>query len=462
MKTTEGSFPLLNEAVKDPKLQWLDQLYQEVSARGGPEEAKFDYIKNLLNSPTAAQGSSRLVMNLDGQHVIKMAINAAGFAQNGMEATVGSDPAVEDVVAPVVGWSDVTDYDGFFWIVSKKAAPLSDSAVGGDWATFASYLKQAALTNDPITPTYADGTRSELPPAAAAKRKSEIMPRRAARKDPAEIYKLVPPQFFESFREFTNRYGGARTADLFKPDSWGIVDGELKLIDYGYTKSISSDYYAGGLFAGVKQAQASYLSRRAKSAKNVSDTLAGNIDTLEEMKNQPLPKFATLLLLLKGIVLGLPRQIEEFKLGDKLKELSPVDVAGAVIAVRNNERKVDAVIRRISDSALRAVAEDELEDLFLSQGKLGEHLLRGLIRELLDESLSKSTKATLRKKAEKRGLTPGSVEAEYKKGLAAWATSGSRPGMSQHQWAMARVNSATPSKSWATVKKSKSKKKKKK
>lgn len=91
----------------------------------------------------------------------------------------------------------------------------------------------------------------------------------------------------------------------------------------------------------------------------------------------------------------------------------------------------------------------------------GLDLLRDLIAEVLTEALSKKTKATLRKKAEDRGLTPGSVESEYKKGLAAWATSGSRKGVSQHAWAMARVNSATPSKDWATVKKSKAKKKKK-
>jgi hypothetical protein len=82
-----------------------------------------------------------------------------------------------------------------------------------------------------------------------------------------------------------------------------------------------------------------------------------------------------------------------------------------------------------------------------------------LVEQELREALSKKTKATLKKKAEKRGLTPGSVYAEYKKGLAAWASSGSRRGMSQHQWAMARVNAATPSKSWAIVKKSKAKKK---
>ena len=74
--------------------------------------------------------------------------------------------------------------------------------------------------------------------------------------------------------------------------------------------------------------------------------------------------------------------------------------------------------------------------------------------------LSAKTKATLKKKAESRGLTPGSVYQEYRKGLAAFYTSGSRKGMTAHQWAMARVNSATPSKPWACVKKSKAKKKK--
>ena len=88
-----------------------------------------------------------------------------------------------------------------------------------------------------------------------------------------------------------------------------------------------------------------------------------------------------------------------------------------------------------------------------------ESVLMAFIEEVIQEELSKKTKATLRKKAEERGFTAGSVEKEYKKGLAAWASSGSRKGMTQHQWAMARVNSATPSKSWAVVKKSKAKKK---
>ena len=90
---------------------------------------------------------------------------------------------------------------------------------------------------------------------------------------------------------------------------------------------------------------------------------------------------------------------------------------------------------------------------------MSENDLRKIIGDILEEELSKKTKKTLKKKAEERGLTVGSVEKEYKKGLAAWASSGSRKGMGQHQWAMARVNSAQPSKDWAVVKKSKAKKK---
>jgi Family of unknown function (DUF5824) len=108
-----------------------------------------------------------------------------------------------------------------------------------------------------------------------------------------------------------------------------------------------------------------------------------------------------------------------------------------------------------TDTKKEGIDMDEAEELNECIG-----LIRELIAEVLNEELSAKTKATLRKKAEKRGLTPGSVEAEYKKGLAAWASSGSRKGMSQHQWAMARVNSANPSKDWAVVKKSKAKKKK--
>ena len=73
------------------------------------------------------------------------------------------------------------------------------------------------------------------------------------------------------------------------------------------------------------------------------------------------------------------------------------------------------------------------------------------------KSLSKETLAKIRKVATKKGYSFADLKREYIKGLGAFYSSGSRPGMSAHQWAMARVNSAGPSKSWANVKKVKSK-----
>ena len=78
------------------------------------------------------------------------------------------------------------------------------------------------------------------------------------------------------------------------------------------------------------------------------------------------------------------------------------------------------------------------------------------------KGLSKKVKKSLDKKADKRCLTRGSVYAEFRKGLSAFLSSGSRKGMTAHQWAYARVNSAQPSKKWAVVKKRKKCPKKKK
>lgn len=131
---------------------------------------------------------------------------------------------------------------------------------------------------------------------------------------------------------------------------------------------------------------------------------------------------------------------------------------------KNTPRK-DTKKESVEDSILRTYIREMLHEEILEEKKKrkqqkGKKRARKTAkRKSSSGKLSDTTKATLKKKAEKRGLTPGSVYAEYRKGLAAWATSGSRKGMSQHQWAHARVNAATPSKPWAVVKKSKAKKK---
>ena len=75
------------------------------------------------------------------------------------------------------------------------------------------------------------------------------------------------------------------------------------------------------------------------------------------------------------------------------------------------------------------------------------------VNEAKSHNLSKETLAKIRKVATKKGYSFADLKSEYIKGLGAFYSSGSRPGMTAHQWAMARVNSASPSKSWANVKK---------
>ena len=94
---------------------------------------------------------------------------------------------------------------------------------------------------------------------------------------------------------------------------------------------------------------------------------------------------------------------------------------------------------------------------FIKEALLDEAKKKKAKKKSSSGGLSAKTKETLKKKADAKGYTAASVYAEYRKGLAAYYTSGSRPGMGPHQWAMARVNSATPSKPWACVKKKKSK-----
>lgn len=73
---------------------------------------------------------------------------------------------------------------------------------------------------------------------------------------------------------------------------------------------------------------------------------------------------------------------------------------------------------------------------------LMDEMLDDLLNEVLDEAkLSAKTRTALKNKAEKSNVPLGALTAVYRKGMGAFYSSGSRPGMGAHQWAMARVNS---------------------
>jgi hypothetical protein len=71
--------------------------------------------------------------------------------------------------------------------------------------------------------------------------------------------------------------------------------------------------------------------------------------------------------------------------------------------------------------------------------KVSQHTKK--FKEMFGESINESeVDKALSNKSEKTGISKGILKKVYNRGLAAWRT-GHRPGVSQHQWAMARVNS---------------------
>ena len=124
---------------------------------------------------------------------------------------------------------------------------------------------------------------------------------------------------------------------------------------------------------------------------------------------------------------------------DKQLDQTKKDLARAKKLRKDGKTKQAKELEQRAYKRRRDMEEDEREkkgyknkprkDTKKESIRMTESDLREVIRNVLAEELSKKTKATLKKKAEKRGLTPGSVYAEFKKGLAAYATSGSRKGL---------------------------------
>lgn len=63
-----------------------------------------------------------------------------------------------------------------------------------------------------------------------------------------------------------------------------------------------------------------------------------------------------------------------------------------------------------------------------------------ILKEMLVVEYDANVEKALANKAKATGISKTTLKGVYEKGLAAWKR-GHRPGASQHQWAMARVNS---------------------
>jgi len=376
----------------------FDSLYEEINKDANiPAEEKLksfmDELLIRMGSPEAPRGSSRMVFPLNEKLVVKVALNEAGFVQNGMEATIGQDDSVADIVVPVESASRVIDHGGYLWIASKRVTPLSESAVGKDWAIFRQALIDASEKSGPIKPAYpvdylapTVGEPTGEPTVAVGKNKKQSEKKEVVLQ--SEVYKNLPQDFFESFRNFTKRYKTAKTADLLKPDSWGMDGNKIKLIDYGYTSIISKDYYiktgAGAIPAPSEEIKQRLSMRGEERLKNIEAKLSDNVDTVSSI-TEPIPAGTTLPLVLKGIVMGLPVDIETFAVGNPTRPhipvLTPTQAAAVKKAINSNKEKVRELISKISDASVQSRAQSEFKEI------VGESRVRALIRSFVVESV---------------------------------------------------------------------------
>jgi len=173
---------------------------------------------------------------------------------------------------------------------------------------------------------------------------------------------------------------------------------------------------------------------------------------------------------------------------DEKKSINPAYLKGSP-EKKKREKEIKSRAKKDSDdpSAYRPFSTDKdpetgdqiktkpskwnkkFKDMFGEGEEIDLDGLKDFITEiLLQEKKGDSVTKALKNKAEKSGAPVSALRAIYNKGLAAWRT-GHRPGASQHQWAMARVNSVlaggparkVDAAQWEKIKKARGKKKKK-
>ena len=111
---------------------------------------------------------------------------------------------------------------------------------------------------------------------------------------------------------------------------------------------------------------------------------------------------------------------------------------------RNNYQIEDALERARTAIKREKDADKIKHDRLLDTARLRKTRTKNMASnprtESIEEAKSAKVKDALKKKAEKSGISYGTLSKVFDRGMAAWKT-GHRPGTTPHQWAFARVNS---------------------
>ena len=157
-------------------------------------ERKFrDFCRDYLKC--IGRGTSRDVYRLNNRQVIKVAKHDYGYAQN------ASEHDIFNAYGKLGFLNEVTEYaDNYLWVIQPLAEPLSDH--------------DECLSNIVDMVEHIEQSKEYI----------------------------ANDTYFKTVHDFLIETEWRYLYDIKKQDSWGRVDGELKLIDYGMNNEAYNTY----------------------------------------------------------------------------------------------------------------------------------------------------------------------------------------------------------------------------
>lgn len=181
---------------------------------------RVDYAKQHLGNPIGS-GSGRIVFDIDGDKVLKLAKNAKGVAQNNAEASTGRYADTHHIVTKVI---DSADDDS--WVISEKAKKVTEKRI-------------KELTGIPSLFDLSTHLRNEID-----KLKGNRNNRLYASKFTEDLYNN---EFVVDLLDFAINYN-QNVGDMGRPSTYGEVihDGHpaIVLTDYGLNDEVYDTYYS--------------------------------------------------------------------------------------------------------------------------------------------------------------------------------------------------------------------------
>lgn len=172
---------------------------------------RLKYCKQFLTQ--MGKGSGRAVFDLGNSRVLKLAINAKGEAQNQVEADWALQDAYKGIIASVLDQAP----DDYSWVISEKARKITakefKEKIGIKFSDFAWDVRQYVLW-----------------------RQGSI------RGNPNIPEDVLDNEFFQELTDMALNFSH-EPGDYAKIDSYGDIDGDIVVRDYGLSKATWNDHY---------------------------------------------------------------------------------------------------------------------------------------------------------------------------------------------------------------------------